>query len=142
MSPSRRTTETLDPVRNFTLTTEERVRAVAGGPPAYVRRLRKIEDLDEGIVRVLTELCAEARAKGLDVEPYARAAAPVRALARLNDLIARHNRWYPIEANLAMQPRTGELVDRTGQPFRPMPARTLDELLDRALAHRAGERSA
>jgi hypothetical protein len=56
----------------------------------------------------------------------------VHALARLDDLIARHNRWYPIEANLPMHPRTGELVDRTGAPWRPMPPRTLDELLARA----------
>ncbi len=134
MSSSQRRPETLDPVRNFTLTTEERIRAVAAGPPAYMRRLRAIEDLEQGIVRVLAGLCEEARAAGLDEEAHARQAAPVHALARLDDLIARHNRWYPIEANLGMQPRTGELVDRTGAPWRPMRSRTLDELLARACA--------
>jgi hypothetical protein len=65
---------------------------------------------------------------------HARAAAPRHALLRLDDLIARHNRWYPIEANLPMQPRTGELIDRTGEPWRPMRAPTLEELLARALS--------
>jgi len=126
--------ETLTPQVNFTLTTEDRVRAVASGPPAYIRRLRAIEDLEEGIVRVLVETCEEAIAQSLDPEGHARSAAPLRALERLNDLVARHNRWYPIEANLPLQPRTGELIDRTGQPWRPQPARTLDELLARAMA--------
>jgi hypothetical protein len=128
-------TETAAPARNFTLTTEDRVRAAAAGPPAYMRRLRNIEDLEEGIVRVLAELCAEARASGEPPEAqaaHARAAAPKHALRRLDDLIARHNRWYPIEANLPMQPRTGELIDRTGEPWRPLRAPTLDELLARA----------
>lgn len=134
MSSSQRRPETLDPVRNFTLTTEERVRAVAAGPPAYMRRLRAIEDLEEGIVRVLAELCEEAIASGLDAQARAREGAPAHALERLNDLIARHNRWYPIEANLPMQMRTGELVDRTGALWTPMPSRSLEELLARALS--------
>lgn len=134
MSSSQRRPETLDPVRNFTLTTEERVRAVAAGPPAYMRRLRAIEDLEEGIVRVLAELCEEAIASGLDAQARAREGVPAHALERLNDLIARHNRWYPIEANLPMQMRTGELVDRTGALWTPMPSRSLEELLARALS--------
>lgn len=132
--PKRRVAETLDPVRNFGLTIEERVRAVASGPPAYVRRLRSIEDLEEGIVRVLVELIQEARASGADPATHARAEAPMRAFERLNDLIARNNRWYPIEANLPMRPRTGDLVDRNGEIWRPMSLRSLDELLARALA--------
>jgi len=126
--------ETLDPARNFTLTTEERVRAVAAGPPAYVRRRRAIEDLEEGIVRVLVERCREATAEGLDVREHARANAPMRALERLNDLVARHNRYYPIEANLPVHPRTGELVERTGEPWRPMDPRSIEALIACAMA--------
>ena len=40
-------------------------------------------------------------------------------LARLNDLIGRHNRYYPIEANLPIDVRTGRLLDR-GAPWRPL----------------------
>ena len=129
--------ETAAPARNFTLTTEDRVRAAAAGPPAYMRRLRNIEDLQEGIVRVLAELCEEAGATGLPPEAQAaqaRAGAPKHALKRLDDLVARHNRWYPIEANLPMQPRSGELIDRTGEPWRPLRTPTLDELLARAMS--------
>jgi len=140
MSSSQRRIETAVPARNFTLTTEDRVRAAAAGPPAYMRRLRNIEDLEEGIVRVLAELCEEARAEGQPGDAqaaHARAAAPKHAMKRLDDLITRHNRWYPIEANLPMQPRSGELIDRTGEPWRPMRAPSLDELLARALSRLA-----
>jgi hypothetical protein len=88
--------ETASPQRNFTLTTEDRVRAVAAGPPAFMRRLRSIEDLEEGIVRVLVERCEDACARELDVEAHVREGAPLRALERLNDLVSRHNRYYPI----------------------------------------------
>ena len=143
-APKPRAAETLDPARNFSLTLEERVRAVAAGPPAFIRRLRSIEDLEEGIVRVLAERLEEARAAGDDAPAHARAEAPLRALERLNELISRHNRWYPIEANLPMRPRTGEMIDRNGENWRPMPERTLDDLLARALQRmqdaRSGER--
>ena len=52
--------------RNFSLTSEERVRAIAAGPPAHMRRLRAIEDLEEGIVRVLAQRYAEARAQKIE----------------------------------------------------------------------------
>jgi hypothetical protein len=130
---SSRPSETLDPPHNFTLTTEERVRAATAGPPAFMRRLRSIEDLREGIVRVLVEHCEEAREEGADVETHAREAAPLRALARLNELVSRHNRYYPVEANLPMQAGTGRLIDRTGEPWKPMAACSIDELLAVAL---------
>jgi hypothetical protein len=120
------------PARNFTIGTDERVRAIAIGPPAHLRRLRAIEDLEEMIVRSLVERISEARAACVDIEAYARARPPRRALERLADLIERHNRFYPIEANLPMHPRTGELVDRTGAPFRPLPQADLAHLLARA----------
>ena len=128
--------ETAAPQRNFTLTTDDRVRAIAGGPPAFARRLRSIEDLEEGIVRVLVELCERALAEGVAREKlaaHARVAAPLRAFERMLDLVSRHNRYYPVEANLPMHPRTGELMDRTGEPWRPRRAATLDELVARAV---------
>ena len=51
--------ETAAPARNFTLSAEQQVRAAAGGPPAYIRRKRAIEDLRESILRVLIEHCAD-----------------------------------------------------------------------------------
>ncbi len=106
--------QTAAPQRNFTLPTEERVRALVGGPPAFVRRLRAIEDLEERIVQALIDDAG---------------AAVTRDLERLDELVRRHNRYYPVEAELAMHPRTGEMLDRTGKPWRPMQPRTLRELV-------------
>jgi hypothetical protein len=110
--------ETAAPDRNFTLATEDRVRAVVAGPPAFVRRLRIIEDLEAAIVRLLASGQHEQQAKWL--------------LDRLNDLVWRHNRYYPIEAKLAIDPRTGELLDRDGKHWKPRPALSLEELRRRA----------
>jgi len=35
----------------------------------------------------------------------------------VNDLIDRHNRWYPAEAKLAMDPRTGDYVLVAGERY-------------------------
>ncbi|HEY6463372.1 MAG TPA: hypothetical protein VIY73_24565 [Polyangiaceae bacterium] len=128
--------DTASPQRNFTIATEDRVRAIAAGAPAFAKRLRAIEDLEEGIVRVIVDRCRDAPsgASADDLAAHARSRAPLRALERLNDLVGRHNRYYPIEANLPMRPPSGELVDRTGERWRPMALRTLDELVARALA--------
>jgi hypothetical protein len=119
--------QTLAPARNFTLTSEDRVRALVAGPPACLRRLRAIEDLELSLARSLTE----GSEKGCTDEFPATAGA---ALARLNDLIARHNRFYPIEANLPIDLRTGEFVDRSGKKWRPMPLRSREALVARAWA--------
>ena len=109
--------------RNFTLTIEERLRAYAQGAPGYIRRRKRIEDLQEsllGKLRAAAVPAAEASS--------ARFAAD---LALLNDLISRHNRYYPIEANLPVDVRTRQLFDR-GAPWRPMPPVTAADLLSYA----------
>jgi hypothetical protein len=127
------TAETAAPARNFTVPVEQRLRVAAGGLPAYIRRKRAIEDLRESILRELAEHCAVATSRGMDPALHARTKAPARDIERLCDLVARHNRWYPIEANLPIHPRTGELVERTGEPWRPMHAPTLEELVREAV---------
>jgi hypothetical protein len=134
--------DTAVPACNFTVSTEERVGAIAKGPPAFARRRRAIEDLEEAIVRALVQLCCDAASRGADVAEqaaHARRAAPGRAIGRLGDLVARHNRWYPIEANLPMDPRTGQLLERSGEPWRPLGPVTLDDLLARAVRRACGE---
>jgi hypothetical protein len=39
----------------------------------------------------------------------------------LNELIAQHNEWYPIERRLPMNPRTGEYVQLAGRSYRREP---------------------
>ena len=89
------------PPRNFTLTTEERIRAIVAGPPAWSLRKRRIEDLEE-------ELGEEVHEPTIHFD---------RKLALLNDLIDKHNRYYPIEANL---PYT--------KPFTPLAPHTIESL--------------
>ena len=117
--------DTVAPSRNFTLSADERLRAYAQGVPGHIRRRRRIEDLQERLVRQLS---------AADVPGEAIAAADVVAdLALLNDLIARHNLYYPIEANLPIEVRTGKLLDR-GAPWRPLPPVTARDLLAQAAA--------
>jgi hypothetical protein len=109
----------------FRTTVDERVRAYTQGVPSYMRRRRRIEDLEArlvGLIRVAEEP-GEAAASVAFAEE----------LALLNDLISRHNRYYPIEANLPIEVRTGRLLQR-GRPWQPLPAVTTADLLARALA--------
>jgi hypothetical protein len=128
-------TETLAPLRNFTLTNAERVRAL-GGPAAYMRRRRSIEDLAAAMVADIRAARARLAAQMLesrgerddDAIDEALLADPPRTFVRLVELIEAHNRYYPIEANLPIDPRTGELVEH-GRPYRPMPVPVLADFL-------------
>ena len=42
--------DTATPPRNFTLSVEERLRAYAQGVPGYIRRRRRIEDLEARLI--------------------------------------------------------------------------------------------
>lgn len=130
-----RVQETLSPVRNFTITLEDRVRA-AGGPPAYMRRKRAIEDLEDGLVRAIGELKEKLLATSeLDDLPRALLeSAKLRYDVReINRLIGIHNKYYPAEANLPIHPISGVLLER-GQPWKPLPLVTIDEIVARVLA--------
>ena len=114
----------IDPPRNFTIALEDRVRALAG-PPAYMRRKRAIEDLEEKLVNNTLALLRAGRAPD-EIEARTR-----RDLARRNDLVDRHNRYYPAEANLPIHPRTGRLLER-GAPWKPLEGWTVETLVERA----------
>jgi hypothetical protein len=113
--------DTAAPQRNFTLTLEERLRAFAQGLPAHLRRRRQIEDLE---ARLAARLAVTAADQGPPAPEIAT------DLAKLNDLIDKHNRYYPIEAKLPLDPRTGALIER-GSRWRPLPAVTLEHLRTR-----------
>ncbi len=108
------------------MTTAERVRALTIGAPAWSLRRRSIETLEEGIGAELFALRSKGKSTALaDLPTPTR-----RRLERLNRLIVDHNRYYPIEANLPIDPATGQLVDR-GQIWTPLPSHTVDSLLAR-----------
>lgn len=137
----------LDPPRNFTISTEDRVRALAADVPAYAARKRGIEDKEADLVETLVALHDELAAKGEPAQAIAdavRAKAAAFDLARLNAKIAKHNRYYPIEANLPIDPATGGflLFGRRWSPERPWTVTRLLACVDAALAARAPDTDA
>jgi hypothetical protein len=116
--------DTLSPARNFTLTAAERVGAAIAGAPAYARRLRAIEDLEARLAQWLAD--------GIEPNDKARRAF-ADELDHLNELIDRHNRYYPAERNLPCDPRSGAMLDH-GRPWRPLRRATPESLR----AHGAG----
>jgi len=106
--------------RNFRPDADAQLTAL-GGPLAWMRRLRAIESAvgehEERLAEAREELRAEV---GEEPERFAR---EWRALAErwdfgdVNDLIERHNRHYPAESRLPMNPRTGDFVLINGRPY-------------------------
>jgi hypothetical protein len=106
-------------LRNFRSDPESGVRAL-GGPTAWMRRLRAIEDAVDQHERQLGE---SWRALAEELEDPAGFAAAWRQLAgnwsfaQVNELIERHNRNFPVEARLAMDPRTRDFVRINGRSY-------------------------
>ena len=105
--------------RNFRPDPDSGVRAL-GGPTAWMRRLRAIEEAVEQHERRLGEAW-RTLAKEVE-EPTAFAAAWHElagdwSFAEVNELIERHNRNFPAEARLAMDPRTRDFVRINGRSY-------------------------
>jgi hypothetical protein len=91
--------------------------ASLGGPLPYMQRLRQIEaEIEAHLVR-LAEAYAEHAA---DPEAWRRVAERWD-FGETNELIDKHNRWYPIEARLPMDPKTRDYVRVGGRPYRREP---------------------
>jgi hypothetical protein len=124
-------------LRNFRPDPASGVHAL-GGPTAWMRRLRAIEDAVEQHDRLLGE---GRRTLAEELEDPAEFSAAWRELAdnwsfaRVNELIERHNRNFPAEARLAMDPRTRDFVRLNGRSYlrEPLDARWI---LDRFPADR------
>ena len=111
------------PVRaRFGRPTAEAYLTATRGPLPYMLRLREIEqgiaDL-EAALRDAWKTLANARA-GDQIRFRSEWIARVEALTfdDLNDLIDRHNRWYPVESRLPMDPRTGDYALVNGRDYR------------------------
>ena len=106
-----------------------RVPRRTAGPLAHMRRLREIElssahEAEESPLEAWHALAHEclwgrggerSRAHGGD------AAVRVMSFDEVNDLIERHNRWYPVESRLPMDPQMGRPRPRQ-RPRVPAPA--------------------
>jgi len=94
----------------------------AGVRPRWMER---VADVDAGIARERRRLAeAHLALRGeCDGDPALfaelwRAVAHSWSFGRLNELIAQHNEWYPIERDLPLNPRTGEYVRVGGRSYR------------------------
>ncbi|HVM16244.1 MAG TPA: hypothetical protein VM290_01510 [Gaiellaceae bacterium] len=96
----------------------------AGGPLAYMVRLRAIHDETAEHESRLDEAWHELARECADESEFARRwrlRAERWSFHAVNELIERHNRWYPIEARLPMDPKTGDYALVGGKPYRRRP---------------------
>jgi hypothetical protein len=96
-----------------------------GGPLPYMQRLRRIDDETAAHERALGEawrtLAAECGGRAAEFRRRWSAAAAAWPFAAVNDLIARHNAYYPAESRLPMDPRSGDFVPVLGRSYRRRP---------------------
>ena len=112
-------------MRNFTPQPDTYL-ASLGGPLPYMQRLRQIDDL---AAHHLDRVAAVYAAHGADAQGW-RDVAERWDFGDVNDLIDRHNRWYPAESRLPNRLRgPRDFVKVGGRPYRrePLDARWILE---------------
>jgi hypothetical protein len=111
-------------LRNFRPAVDSYVTSL-GGPLAYMRRLRQIEfetqEHERRLDEAWRELAHACRGDGSAFATRWRRTAERWSFTAVNELIQRHNRWYPTEARLPMDPRSGDFVLVAGRPYRRRP---------------------
>jgi len=109
-------------LRNFAPSAEGYL-ASLGGPLPYMQRLREIQRLTEAHEHALE---AERQRCVAELPPEEVAETWPTIVSRwrfdeVNDLIARHNCWYPVEARLPMDPKRGDFALVNGRDYRLSP---------------------
>jgi len=92
-----------------------------GGPLPYMVRLREIAEETAVHERALDQAWRELALRIGDERAFARAWRRIAArwnFTAVNELIERHNRYYPAEARLPMDPRTRDFALVNGEPYR------------------------
>jgi hypothetical protein len=106
-------------LRNFRPGADSAIRAL-GGPTVWMRRLRTIEEEVERHAAWLDERWLALAAETEDAGVFAREwheTARRWSFAQVNELIDRHNRNFPAEARLPMDPRTRDFVRINGRSY-------------------------
>jgi hypothetical protein len=120
-------------LRNFRSSAEAYL-ASAGGPLPYMLRLREIEAQksahEQALAARWNALADECEGDDASFGRRWSALASSWVFDEVNDLIDRHNRWYPAESRLPMDPRTGDYVLVNGTDYRLSPL-TGEWVLDR-----------
>jgi hypothetical protein len=111
-------------MRNFRPALDRYV-ASLGGPLAYMQRLRQIEleteQHEQNLAEAWRELAEACAGDAAEFSHRWRRVAERWNFTAVNDLIERHNCWYPTEARLPMDPRSGDFVLVAGRPYRRRP---------------------
>ncbi len=95
-----------------------------GGPLPYMIRLREISELTADHEQRLEVAWRELATSDLDADAFAvawRERLGRWSFDEVNDLIARHNRYYPAESRLPMDPRTRTYALVGGEDYRRSP---------------------
>jgi hypothetical protein len=110
-------------LKNFVAGAESYVTSM-GGPLPWMQRRRMIEDETALHARRLADARGElAEACGSEAEfaPLWLEIAERWSFDAVNELIEKHNRNFPAESRLPMDPRTGDFVRLNGKPYRLEP---------------------
>jgi hypothetical protein len=106
-------------LRNFRPGADSAIRAL-GGPTVWMRRLRTIEEERARHEAAIGEAWLGLAARADGAEAFAREwreTAHRWSFAQVNELIDRHNRYFPAEARLPMDPRTRDFVKINGRSY-------------------------
>jgi len=103
--------------------TEKRAAAlIIGGTPAWSRRLKRIDALTDAALerfeRSWRAMAGSWRGKPEQFAAEWRSHAAAVDFGRVNELIRRHNEYFPAEANLAMDVHTGDFIGLGGGEYR------------------------
>ena len=111
-------------VRNFRPSADVYLVATRG-PLPYMLRLREIEqrteDHEEMLRAAWLALAEECEGDAARFRRRWRGVARRFVFDEVNDLIDRHNRWYPVESRLPMDPRRGDYALVSGRDYRLTP---------------------
>ncbi len=92
------------------------------GPLPYMLRLREIErqleDHEEALRMAWRSLAEECDGDAACFRRRWRATARGVGFDEVNELVDRHNRWYPVESRLPMDPRRGDYALVNGSDYR------------------------
>lgn len=121
------------PQANFTISLENKVKSMFG-PPRYATRARRIENITQKLMEDLSiEYASMIGGFGDNPEMFAqqwRELIGSLELDELNDLIGKHNAYYPVEANLQIDPGSGApLIGSV--PWEPKECISIESLLKR-----------
>ena len=110
-------------LRNFR-PAEDSYLSALGGPLPYMVRLRTIAEMTTDHERRLAEAWSALAAESSDAGRFAeawKAELERWSFDEVNDLIDRHNRYYPAESRLPMDPRTKDYALVGGEDYRRRP---------------------